>query len=232
MKNLKGFSFLALIFIVAGMALFSAAAIYAVKKNPGTFSLTTPQEKAEEKSTESGASGGGKSMAERFLDMVGQKIKSIITPKAPIGNLTPVRDLRGTWKSSLAGKGIQVYGQFKTGPGTTQVYQEGDIKLIITSVENNIASGTIQYTNLCTWGRTTAPKIPTISIPKRCASPSASPIGIRVSGTRLDFGTVATGDTTATMQGTYTTDIITGSMTVNLPAYGVLKGEFHLSRAK
>jgi len=30
-----------------------------------------------------------------------EKIKSIITPKPPIGELTPTYDLRGTWVSSL-----------------------------------------------------------------------------------------------------------------------------------
>ena len=73
----------------------------------------------------------------RFIE---EKLKSIITPKAPIGNLTPVRDLRGTWKSSLAGKGLQVYGKFTTGPGTTMVYEDGDIELIIDSVADNVAS--------------------------------------------------------------------------------------------
>jgi hypothetical protein len=164
-----------------------------------------------------------------MLQFVAEKLKSIITPKAPIGNLTPVRDLRGTWISSLKGKGMQTYSQFKTGPGTTQIYQEGDIQLIIASVENNVASGTIQYTNLCTWGRTTAPKIPTINIPKQCASIPASPIQIRVSGSRLDFGSVSGNGMSFTMQGNYTTDLISGTMTA-ATSYGVIKGEFHLVR--
>lgn len=165
----------------------------------------------------------------RFVE---EKLKSIVTPKPPIGNLTPVRDLRGTWISSLKSKGMQTYSQFKTGPGTTQIYQEGDIKLIIKSVSNNTASGTIQYTNLCTWGRTTAPKIPAINIPKQCTSIPANPIQIRVSGSRLDFGTVNSGSATFSMQGNYTTDIISGSMTSNVPPYGVIKGEFHLIRSQ
>lgn len=162
----------------------------------------------------------------RFVE---EKLKSIVTPKPPIGNLTPVRDLRGTWISSLKSKGMQTYSQFKTGPGTTQIYQEGDIQLIITSVESNVASGTIQYINLCTWGRTTAPKIPTITIPKQCNNTSASAIQIRVSGSRLDFGSVSGNGMSFTMQGNYTTDLISGTMTATT-SYGVIKGEFHLSR--
>lgn len=35
-----------------------------------------------------------------------------------------------------------------------------------------------------------------------------------------------------TMQGNYTTDLISGTMTATVPPYGVIKGEFHLIRAK
>jgi len=168
----------------------------------------------------------------KFLDLVPEKIKSIITPKAPIGNLTPVRDLRGTWVSSLRGKGMQNYGSFNTGPAKTQIYQEGDIELVIDSVSGNIASGTFRYINLCTWGKSTAPKIPAISVPKKCNSTGASPIQIRVSGSRLDFGTVSAGGVNATMQGNYTTDLISGSTTATVSPYGVIKGEFHLIRSQ
>jgi len=169
-----------------------------------------------------------------MFSFIEEKIKSIITPKPPIGDLTPVRDLRGTWKSSLPGKGMQVYGKFTTGPGITTVYEDGDMELIIDSVKNNIASGKVRYTNLCVTVQTVAPKpIGTITVPKQCTKDSGYyPIAIRVSGSALDFGTVTVSGATATMQGTYTTDIITGSMTVTLPAYGVLKGEFHLSRTQ
>lgn len=236
MKKLKGFSFLALIFIIVGISLATVAGVYVVKKNPGAFFSATPQEisgngNSEEGNSQGESSGGGKSMAERFLDMVGQKIKSIITPKPPIGNLTPVRDLRGTWKSSLAGKGMQTYSQFKTGPGTTQIYQEADVELIIESVSGNTASGTLRYINLCTWGRTTVPKIPTINVPKQCVSTPANPIQIRVSGTRLDFGSIFSNGMSFTMQGNYTTDLISGTMTATTP-YGVVKGEFHLMRVQ
>lgn len=230
---------LPLIIVVIVAATLAAGAIYGAKnnlwklpfsgQNTGNDGSGTSGETASENAT----LGKEKSMAERFLDLVGQKIKSIVTPAAPIGNLTPVRDLRGTWKSSLKGKGMQTYSQFKTGSGTTQIYQEGDIQLIITSLKNNVASGTIQYTGLCTWGRTTVPKITTINIPKQCANTGANPIQIRVSGTRLDFGSVNVGGGASfSMQGNYTTDIISGSMTGNVPPYGVIKGEFHLMRAK
>ena len=166
------------------------------------------------------------------LRSVEKKLKTIITPKPPIGNLTPARDLRGTWTSSIKGKGFQLYGQFATGPGTTTIYEDGDVELIISTVENNIASGTIRYTNLCTTGSTAVPGYSNISVPKQCAADSgAQPIQIRVSGSRLDFGTISAGGGTFSMQGNFTTDIISGTMTTTTP-YGVVKGEFHLNRVR
>src|SRR3989344_8367236 len=114
-----------------------------------------------------------------LLKSVEQKLKSIITAKPPIGNLTPTRDLRGTWTSSIRGKGIQLYGQFCTGPDTTKIYEDGDVELIINTVQNNTASGTIRYTNLCSYGETTIPGYSTISVPRQCLNDSgASPIEI------------------------------------------------------
>lgn len=167
-----------------------------------------------------------------LLKTVEQKLQAIKTPKPPIGNLTPVRDLKGTWISAIKGKGIQLYGQFTTGPGTTKVYEDGDVELIIDTVENNIASGKIRYTNLCTYGETTVPGYGAISVPRQCTSDSgARPIQIKVSGSRLDFGTISAGGATFSMQGNYTTDIISGTMTTTT-SYGVIKGEFHLNRVR
>src|SRR3990167_771140 len=158
---------------------------------------------------------------------VGDKVKSIITPTAPIGNLSPVRDIKGTWVSSLSGKGIQLYGKFATGSGTTLVYENGDIELKIASVQGNTARGTIRMYNTCSWGTSSSQGIPTVTIPKICLPDRENPIAIRVSGSRLDFGTVNYGGTSSTMQGNYTTSIISGTMTSTTP-YGVIKGEFNL----
>lgn len=166
-------------------------------------------------------------------ELVSEKINSIITGKPPIGNLSVARDLKGTWVSSLKGKGIQLFGKFSTGPGTTSIYESGDVELVIKEVSNNVATGTIKYTNLCTWGSTTIPSLPTISIPKQCVSHTGTnPISIRVSGTKLDFGTIKSKEATFTMQGSYTTDIISGTTTTTLPSYGVIKGTFNLMRKK
>lgn len=173
-------------------------------------------------------SGGGLPL---FFSQIGAKIDSIITSAPLIGNLTPARDLRGTWVSSLRGKGIQLYGKFVASQSTTLVYEEGDIELNITAMNGNTATGTIRMTNTCSWGQTTAPGIPVINVPRQCITDSgAGPISIRVSSSHLDFGTVSYGDVTATMQGNYTTNLMSGTMTANIAPYGVLKGEFHLNK--
>jgi len=167
-----------------------------------------------------------------MLSFVEQKLKSIKIAKSLIGNLTPARDLKGTWTSSIRGKGIQLYGKFATGPGTTTIYEDGDIELIINTVSGNTASGTIRYTNLCSTGSTAVPGYGNITVPKQCVvDTGASAIQIRVSSSRLDFGTVSAGGGTFSMQGNFTTDIISGTMTATTP-YGVIKGEFHLIRVR
>lgn len=164
------------------------------------------------------------------LSTVADKIKSIITPKAPIGKLTPTRDLRGTWVSSLPGKAIQLYGSFKTPGAVTEVYEDGDMELIIEKVENNIAYGKIRQFNYCGYGKSHVENYGTISVPKTCLKDTGfQPIEITVSASALDFGTINFDGGTATMQGSYTTDLMSGTMTLVIPS-GTVKGEFHLNR--
>lgn len=78
---LRGFTLIPVLILTGTVV--GTAAIYVVKKNPNAlFPTTQIQGNAREKTS----GGGEKSMAERFLDLVDQKIKSIITPSAPIGN--------------------------------------------------------------------------------------------------------------------------------------------------
>lgn len=164
--------------------------------------------------------------------LVDEKVESINTPAPPIGSLTPVRDLRGTWKSSLAGKGLQVYGNLASGPANTKIYENGDIKLIIKSVENNEALGEAYFTNLCVTATVSAPKIEPFTTKNCTPNGGYFPAKIKISGTRLDFGSGTVNGVSFSMQGNYTTDIIYGTMTTTLPSYGVLKGEFNLTRVK
>jgi hypothetical protein len=164
--------------------------------------------------------------------LVDEKLESINTPAPPIGSLTAVRDLRGTWKSSLAGKGLQVYGNIASGPANTKIYENGDIKLIIKSIENNEALGEAYFMNLCVTATVSAPKIEPFTTKNCTPDGGYFPVKIKISGTRLDFGSGTVNGVSFSMQGNYTTDIIYGTMTTTLPSYGVLKGEFNLTRAK
>lgn len=166
-------------------------------------------------------------------DTIDDKIKSIIIPKAPIGELTESRDLRGTWISSLSKKGFQLYGKFDLPGSVTNVHQNGDIELIIDKVENNIASGQMRFTNVCGSSQTIAPPpVGKITVPEKCIADSGySPVSIRVSSTALDFGTFASGGIVATMQGTFTTDMIAGTMGIETE-YGIIKGVFNLMRQR
>ena len=104
------------------------------------------------------------------------------------------------------------------------------MELIINTVTGNTAVGTVRYTNLCSTGTTEVPGFGTVSVPPQCVSDTGTnAIQIRVSSTHLDFGTTNTNGATFTMQGNYTTDIISGTMTATTP-YGDIKGEFHLMR--
>jgi len=236
MKNSKGFSLLIPIFVVLIGAVIVVATIYIAKNNPNAFFPNMQQQTSQDENAGSGNSTGENPSGfmpsiQRFLDLADQKIHSIITPGPPLaGNLTVVRDLRGTWRSSLAGKGLQLYGKLSTGPGVTKIYEDGDIEMVIDSVSNNVATGKIRYTNLCANLQTTAPDTSPVNVRHCTKDTGYLPMAIEVSGTRLNFAAVSSGNTTFNMQGTYTTDLISGTMTMNLPPYGVLKGEFHLIR--
>jgi hypothetical protein len=203
MKNDKGFSIFALLIVLGLIVGVVAVGVYASGKNP-------PE----------------------LLKSVEQKLKSIKIAGPLIGNLTPARDLKGTWTSSIKGKGLQLYGKFATGPGTTTIYEDGDITLVINTQVGNTASGTIRYTNLCSSGNTYVPGYGNMSVPSQCVTDTgARSIQIRVSSSRLDFGTVSANGATFTMQGNFTTSLISGTMVATTP-YGDIKGEFHLMRVQ
>lgn len=147
--------------------------------------------------------------------------------------ITPARDLRGTWISSLPGKGFQLQGQFAVAGSTTTVHEDGDIELIVDKVENNIAYGTMRYYNVCAWGFTIAPVVGKITVPKTCNKDlGPQPITFKVSSSAVDFGTINISGVTATMSGTFTTDLMHGAMTATIEPYGEVIGVFTLNRKK
>ena len=197
---------------IAGIIILISLAVVAV--SAGAFYMVASKSNA----------GSGTSQS------IWQRLRNITTPKAPIGNISPAANIKGTWTSSIAGKGLQLAGEFDTGPSTTKIYETGDITLIIDNVSGNTASGTIRYTNMCSSGATSIPGYTNFSVPQTCvADTGASAINIRVSGSRLDFGTISQEGVKLTMQGNYTSNIISGTMTATTP-YGTVKGEFNLTK--
>ena len=167
-----------------------------------------------------------------WFQFIDEKLHSIHIPLPQIGIFAPDLGLVGTWKSSTAGKGLELFGEFTTGPIYTTVYEDGDIEIIINSVKGNTASGEIRYPKLCASATTTAPKMKPITVSK-CADDSGYlPLSISVSKNTLYFNTVIVNGAKVTMQGTYSTDVMTGSMMANVLPYGVIKGVFNLNRVK
>jgi hypothetical protein len=157
-----------------------------------------------------------------------QSVKNKLTT-----TISPARDLRGTWISALSGKGFQLNGQFSIQGTTTTIYEDGDIELIINDVKDNIAYGTMRYTNICAWGFSIVPNVGQVTVPKTCNSDTGTyPIQIRVSSSALDFGTVNVSGVTTTMKGSYTTDFIHGTMTATVEPYGTVNGLFNLNRQR
>lgn len=198
--NSKGFSVLPL--IIAMAVLLVGAGIYIVTAKPAMF------------------------------DFINDKIASIRTPESsPLAGLSAARDLTGTWGSSLSGKGLEIYGKFDIPGSVTTIYEHGDMELIIENMEGNIAYGKMRYYNLCASGESIVPNYGTIKVPENCVADTGfSPVEIKVSASHVDFGTINTNGMTFTMQGDFTTDLMSGTMSATLPPYGELKGEFHIQR--
>ena len=155
----------------------------------------------------------------QFSDWIDDKMNSIQVAKPPIGDITPARDLRGDWTSSLPGRGFQLYGEFFVAGTTSKVYEDGDIDLHIDRVEGNTAYGTIRSYNITGYGQATGPA-GTVVLPKTTFPESGTqPIEIHVTGSRLDFGSFNIAGAKGAMQGNYTTDLISGGITTTVAPY-------------
>ncbi|MFA7295898.1 MAG: hypothetical protein WC211_01765 [Dehalococcoidia bacterium] len=167
--------------------------------------------------------------------LVEQRLREIGIPAAPIGDITPARDLRGTWSSSLTGKGFQLYGT-GTAPqgGTVRVYVEADLILRIDRVEDNVATGAARWLNHTTYGEVIGvPMVGTIPIPRQTLPDTDfQPMSFRVTGSAIDFGTVMAGGAVATMQGSFTEDLLTGWGGGTIAGFDniAVRSELHLTR--
>lgn len=163
------------------------------------------------------------------------RLRSIGITSPAIGDITPARDLRGTWVSSLSGKGVQLYGT-GTAPqgGTVRVYAEADWVLRVDTVKDNVATGVVRMLNYTLYGEVTGvPGVGTIPIPRQTLPDTDfQPTSFRVSGSSLDFGSIAVGGAAAIVQGSFTEDAILGWGGGTIAGFDNIsvKTEIHLTR--
>ena len=168
-------------------------------------------------------------------EVIDARLRSIGITSSPIGDITPARDLRGTWASSLSGKGVQLYGT-GTAPqgGTVRVYVEADWVLRVDAVEGNVARGVVRVLNYTYYGEVTGvPGVGTIAIPRqKLPDTDFQPTSFRVTGSALDFGSVAVGGAVAIVQGSFTEDLIHGWGGGTIAGFENIsvKTEIHLTR--
>lgn len=170
----------------------------------------------------------------QVFESVEAKIRSVLHMEG----LTPARDLRGTWASSLSGKGIRMYGEgHGTQGGTVKVYDDADFVLRIDSVEGNVARGAARMFNETLYGEVTGvPMVGTIPIPRQTPPDTGfQPVTIRVEGSSLVFETVSVGGISVGMNGTFVEDNLVGwggGGNATMAGYGgvVVKVEMNLTR--
>jgi hypothetical protein len=168
-------------------------------------------------------------------EYIDARLRSIGVTSAPIGDITPARDLRGTWASSLSGKGVQLFGTgVSPQGGNVRVQAQADWILRVDSVEDNVATGAVRMLNYTSSGEVTGvPGVGTIAIPRQTLPDTEfQPVTFRVTGSALDFGSIAVGGAAATVQGSFTEDFITGWGGATLAGFDnvSVRTEIHLTR--
>jgi hypothetical protein len=149
-----------------------------------------------------------------------------------VENLKPKKTgIVDTWVSSETGKGMQGEGKIVTSRSATEIKISGDVKVVIDKVEDNVASGTIIYNNLCyTPTITMTGKAPVVEAP-RCINNDVKPVQLQLDGNKLSFvGQTEIGASIA-FSGNLDNDAITGTF-VWSSSYGKIDGTFDLARAK
>jgi len=172
-------------------------------------------------------------------------------------DLSPARDLRGTWFSSLQGKGYQVAGELSVaGSGTAQIVENGNIRLVIKSVVAQKVGTTTMYRAHGTITLSLKELVETVTVttakgPKRFppqkipvnAAGASSPVVLNVSSSRVNLPPVKIAGATISLAGSFTTDLMSGTMTQTIGgSSGIpgiagtllrpLRGSFHLMRVR
>ena len=162
----------------------------------------------------------------------GQKASVAPTqPVAVVASTTTSNDLVGTWVSTTPGKGMQGTGTITLPKSTTNFSISGDVNLVITKVENNIGSGTISYSNLCTTETTTYTTKPAVTKKLPCTSAVGKPIEVAIDGNKVTFNGQTSTGADISFTGSYTNDTSSGTVVVK-GTYGDMTGSFSLTKAK
>jgi hypothetical protein len=153
------------------------------------------------------------------------------TPSVTNSNSMSTNDLVGTWTSSVQGKGIVGTGKIITPNTSTTINLSSDMKIIIQKVENNIAIGTITFTNLCYTTSTSVSGKPVTTQPQKCTSSASEPARIKVSGDTLSYDGQTALSANVSFTGKYSDNTIMGTFT-RMSTYGKISGALSLVRVE
>ena len=148
---------------------------------------------------------------------------------------TQKKSLAGTWDSSVKGKGMQGSGEIITANANTKINVTGDVNLVIEKVENNIASGTISYNNVCYTLVISMPGKSDISEPSKCISISSKQIEAKITDNTISSGGNSDDNDNVSLLGNYTNNTISGTFTKTISVGKFdekISGTFNLARAK
>jgi hypothetical protein len=98
-------------------------------------------------------------------------------------------------------------------------------------VENNIGSGTLSYTNLCTTETTTFTTKPATTKKLPCESAVGKPVEININGDKVSLSGKTSTDADISFTGSYTNDTMSGNVVVK-GTYGDMTGTFSLTKTK
>jgi hypothetical protein len=152
-------------------------------------------------------------------------------PAQSVANSASTNSLVGNWVSSVKGKGMQGSGKIVMPKFTAQFSMNGDVKLVVKNVANNIASGIISYSNLCTVSTITMPGKPATVKSPECVSNESKAVELQISGNTLTFAGQTSTGANISFTGNYSGDNMSGKFTIT-GSSGDMNGTFSLDRAK
>lgn len=140
-----------------------------------------------------------------------------------------VNSLVGKWVSATAGKGMQASGKFTISKSTALIDLSGDVTLVIEQIQDNVASGTLAYSNVCSKVIVTTPGKSPYSRSPQCFSVDNIPVSSQIKGNSINFEGTTNAGGKVTFSGVYSNDTLSGTFSRD-SQYGQLNGTFSLHR--